>query len=149
MLTLPSKPYPLLPNHKAALPVLTSTPSLCPPNPHSSSEKLQAPPPPRGVLWLLILEMGVGGFHSWLFTIFLTRSSCVSWLQCPWAQALAHIVFSCICCCNTLIQQILVDHGGKDGWAGSEQATEDQSASFYVRFCSIQKVGRAWYLWAG
>ena len=149
MLTLPSRPYPLLPNHKTALPILTSIPSLCPPSPHSSSEKLQAPPLLQGVLWLLILEMGVGGFRSWLFTIFLTRSSCVSWLQCPWAQGLAHIVFSCVCCRNTLIQQILVDHGGRDGWAGSEGASEDLSASFDVRFCSIQKVRRAWYVWAG
>ena len=57
MLTLPSRPYPLLPNHKTALPILTSIPSLCPPSPHSSSEKLQAPPLLQGVLWLLILEM--------------------------------------------------------------------------------------------
>ena len=27
--------------------------------------------------------------------------------------------------------------------------TEDLSASFDVRFCSIQKVGRAWYVRAG
>lgn len=104
--------------HKTGVPILTSTPSLClcsPPHP----QKLQAP---SSTGCPLAVDFGNewGLLLSKLFTVFLTRFSVFLDYSVLEAQALAHIIFVCHAPI-TLIQQILVDRGGRDGWQGVEK----------------------------